>query len=80
MPYSQLTHGKRCHIEALNASGVTQAEIAKRTGVSQSTISRELSRNRPASLSCGYRADLAPSPPAASHQAVRVGGSGEPAH
>ena len=59
MPYSQLTHGQRCHVEALKASGFKQAEIAERVGVHQSTICRELSRNSPASPSCGHRAELA---------------------
>ena len=59
MPYSQLTHEQRCRIEALNASGLTQSMIARRTGVSQSTISRELSRNAPESAACGHHADSA---------------------
>lgn len=59
MPYCQLTHGQRCRIEALNASGITQSEIAGRIGVSQSTVSRELSRNAPESKACGYHADSA---------------------
>ena len=59
MPYSQLTHGQRCHVEALKASGFTQARIADRVGVHQSTISRELGRNGPESRFCGHRADLA---------------------
>lgn len=46
MRYSQLTHPQRCLIEALYATGATQVEITKRTGVSQSTISHELARNR----------------------------------
>ena len=41
MPYSQLTRGQRCRVEALKASGFTQAQIAERVGVHQSTISRE---------------------------------------
>ena len=59
MPYSQLTRGQRCRVEALKASGFTQAQIAERVGVHQSTISRELGRNGPESRSCGHRADLA---------------------
>ena len=59
MPYSQLTRGQRCRVEALKASGFTQAQIAERVGVRQSTISRELGRNGPESRSCGHRADLA---------------------
>ena len=59
MPYSQLTRGQRCRVEALKASGFTQAQIAERVGVHQSTISRELGRNGPESRFCGHRADLA---------------------
>ena len=59
MPYRQLTHDQRCRIEVLNASGSTQAQIAKRVGVSQSTISRELGRNAPESAACGHHADSA---------------------
>ena len=40
MRCSQLTHGQRCHIEALDASGFTQAEIAERVGVHYSSWQR----------------------------------------
>ena len=44
--YKQLTYEQRCQIEALIKSGMLQREIAEAVGVSQSTISRELGRNR----------------------------------
>lgn len=43
--YRQLTYVQRCQIEALNKRGLSQNEIARSIGVSQSTISREFSRN-----------------------------------
>ncbi len=43
--YKQLTYEQRCQIEALNKSGIKQQAIASVVGVSQSSISRELSRN-----------------------------------
>jgi IS30 family transposase len=43
--YKQLTYEQRCQIEALNKSGIKQQTIASVVGVSQSSISRELSRN-----------------------------------
>jgi IS30 family transposase len=43
--YKQLTYEQRCQIEAFKKSGFAQVEIAAVVGVSQSTISRELSRN-----------------------------------
>jgi IS30 family transposase len=43
--YKQLTYEQRCQIEALKKSGLSQQEIAKNIGVSQSSISRELARN-----------------------------------
>jgi len=43
--YKQLTYKQRCQIEALKKRGLSQIEIASTIGVSQSTISRELSRN-----------------------------------
>jgi IS30 family transposase len=50
--YKQLTYEQRCQIEALNRSGITQKAMADLTGVSQSCISREISRN---SGERGYR-------------------------
>lgn len=44
--YKQLTHAQRCRIEALKKSGLSQNKIAEIVDVSQSTISRELRRNR----------------------------------
>ena len=43
--YQHLTQEQRCQIYALKKRGITQAEIASDLGISQSTISRELSRN-----------------------------------
>lgn len=43
--YKQLTYEQRCQIEALNKSGFSQVAIARTIGVSQPTISRELTRN-----------------------------------
>ena len=43
--YKQLTYEQRCQIEALKKRGLSQIEIASTIGVTQSTISRELSRN-----------------------------------
>jgi len=43
--YKQLTYELRCQIEVLKKSGFKQGEIADAVGVSQSTISREFSRN-----------------------------------
>jgi IS30 family transposase len=43
--YSQLTYEQRCQIYALNKIGMSQNKIAQQLSVSQSTISRELSRN-----------------------------------
>ncbi len=43
--YKQLTYEQRCQIEALKKSGMSQQAIATLIGVSQSTVSRELSRN-----------------------------------
>jgi transposase, IS30 family len=42
----QLTYEQRCQIEALNKIGLSQKAIATQVGVNQSTISRELNRNR----------------------------------
>lgn len=50
--YTHLTYELRCQIYALNGSGKSQTWIAHQLGVSQSTISRELSRNKGG---CGYR-------------------------
>lgn len=44
--YKQLTYEQRCQIEALKKSGMSQHAIAEVVGTSQSTISRELRRNR----------------------------------
>ena len=50
--YTQLSYDVRCQIYVLNKTGNTQAAIATAVGTSQSTISRELRRNKG---SCGYR-------------------------
>lgn len=50
--YKQLTYEQRCQIEALKKSGISQQCIAALICVSQSSISRELSRNTGAR---GYR-------------------------
>jgi len=44
--YTHLTYDDRCQIYALKKSGILQNEIAVFLNVSQSTISRELRRNR----------------------------------
>jgi IS30 family transposase len=44
--YKQLTYEQRCQIEALNKSDLSQKAIAAIINVSQSCISRELSRNK----------------------------------
>ena len=44
--YKQLTYEQRCQIEALIETDLCQRDIASVVGVSQSTISRELKRNR----------------------------------
>ncbi|MGE0969598.1 IS30 family transposase [Klebsiella sp. WOUb02] len=46
MKYQQLTEGLRYQIALLCEDKVSQAEIARRSGVSKSTVSRELRRNR----------------------------------
>ena len=43
--YKQLTYEQRCQIYALNKRGISHNSIAKQLDVSQSTISREISRN-----------------------------------
>jgi len=43
--YKQLTYELRCQIYALKKTGLSQNKIARQLKVSQSTISRELSRN-----------------------------------
>ncbi|MCO1337152.1 helix-turn-helix domain-containing protein, partial [Microbulbifer sp. OS29] len=48
----QLTEEQRCQIWALKKSDWSQRAIAKELGVSQPTISRELTRNRGGN---GYR-------------------------
>ena len=44
--HSQMTYEQRCQLSALNKKGCSQREIAKVIGVSQSTISREQTRNK----------------------------------
>ena len=44
--YVQLTYEQRCQIYALNNTDLSLQKIANAAGVSQSTISRELRRNR----------------------------------
>jgi IS30 family transposase len=43
--YKQLTYELRCQIYALKKTGMSQNKMAKQLNISQSTISRELSRN-----------------------------------
>ena len=43
--YRRITYEDRCQIHALRKAGITQAESGKVLGVSQGTVSRELSRN-----------------------------------
>jgi transposase, IS30 family len=54
--YKQLTYEQRCQIEALKKSGISQQAIAALLTVSQSCVSRELSRNTGLR---GYRHDQA---------------------
>lgn len=54
--YKQLTYEQRCQIEALKKSGISQQAIASLVTVSQSSVSRELSRNTGLR---GYRHDQA---------------------
>ena len=54
--YKQLTYEQRCQIEALNKSDISQQKMADIVGVSQPSISRELSRNKGER---GYRQDQA---------------------
>jgi IS30 family transposase len=44
--YHHLTYEQRCQIEALLKRGITQLEIAKDLIISQSSVSREVSRNK----------------------------------
>lgn len=44
--YKQLTYEQRCQIYTLNKTGHSQRFIARYIGVNQSTISRELNRNK----------------------------------
>ncbi len=46
MSYTQLTREQRYQIYALRKAGHTQAETAALVGVHESTVSRELRRNR----------------------------------
>jgi len=50
--YQQLTYEQRCQISALKKSGCSQRKIAETIGTTQSTVSRELTRNTGAR---GYR-------------------------
>lgn len=43
--YKQLTYEQRCQIDVLKKSNISQQAIARLIGVSQSSVSRELSRN-----------------------------------
>jgi len=43
--YQQLTYDQRCQIYTLKKTGFSQRSISQQIGVSQSTVSRELSRN-----------------------------------
>jgi len=44
--YKQLTYEQRCQIDALKRSGLSQQAIGDAVGANQSSISRELSRNK----------------------------------
>jgi IS30 family transposase len=44
--YRRITYEDRCQIYALSKRGVCQESIAGVLGVSQSTVSREMCRNR----------------------------------
>jgi len=44
--YRHLPQDQRCQIYALRKRGIAQAGIASNLGINQSTISRELSRNK----------------------------------
>jgi len=44
--YKQLTYEQRCQIEALIKTDLSQRAIARVVGTSQSTISREIKRNK----------------------------------
>lgn len=44
--YQQLTYDQRCQISAFNEIGFSQRAMAEHIGISQSTVSRELRRNR----------------------------------
>ncbi|MBM3538788.1 MAG: helix-turn-helix domain-containing protein [Alphaproteobacteria bacterium] len=44
--YRRVTYEDRCQIYALSKDGASQEAIARVLGVSQSTVSRELRRNR----------------------------------
>jgi IS30 family transposase len=47
---------QRCSIEALLSMGMSRRSIAEKTGMSASTISREIARN---SASVGYKSETA---------------------
>lgn len=69
--YRRITYEDRCQIHALRKAGITQAEIGKVLGVSQGTVSRELSRNtgRPLSASAAHGAVPTGAGPAPAAQA-----------
>ncbi|MDP0563415.1 MAG: helix-turn-helix domain-containing protein [Candidatus Endonucleobacter sp. (ex Gigantidas childressi)] len=48
----QLTQGQRYQIEALFGKGYMQKEVAVSVGISESALSRELSRNASGWLRC----------------------------
>ena len=54
--HKHLTLEERCHIFALNGSGISQNQIAKHLGRHRSVIFRELARN---SIDKSYRPDIA---------------------
>ena len=67
--YRRITYEDRCQIYALSKSGVSQESIAGVLGVSQSTVSREICRNRGQR---GYRFKQAEAK-AQARQAIRSG-------
>ena len=66
--YRRITYEDRCQIHALRKAGITQAEIGKALGVSQGTVSRELSRN---TGQRGYRVQQAQRTAQSRHAQVR---------
>lgn len=74
--YRQLTLPQRYEIAALKKAGHSQQAIAAQLGVSPSTISRELKRNRSSSGYYGQAAPLkGPSSPSAGSSADQVDGT-----